>query len=245
MFRHREQAHSYKGSVLGQGSAITLQMLADFCGRDFLQLAQQVVIQLAHPMLAAQLIRQMRHQVRRHLRIGHGPVSLAGVRQARERGERAELVIRRRRHQPPRQQQRTGEVLQARAFDPAQFEIPELLVERGVVRQQRRAADEFVDLFHHPLGRRRGAQHGVADAGQLLDERGDAHAGVHQALVTLDNAAVFQHDHGNFRSAAAAVRRQTGGFKVDDCNAFQTGVYSVQINGSAQFFNSSAPSIGT
>jgi len=61
-------------------SAITLQMLAHFCGRDFLQFAQQVVIQLAHPVLAAQLFRQMRHQIGRHLGVGHGPVSLAGMR---------------------------------------------------------------------------------------------------------------------------------------------------------------------
>jgi hypothetical protein len=220
-------------------------MLAHFGGRDFLQFAQQVMIQLAHPVLAAQLLRQMRHQIGRHLRIGHGPVSLAGMRQLRESGERAELVIRRRRHQAPRQQQRTGEILQACALDPPQFEIPEFLVERGVVRQQRRTTDELVDLFHHPLGRRRGAQHGVADAGQLLDERGDANPSVHQALVTLDDAAVFQHDHGDFSGAAAAVRRQAGGFKVDDCNAFQTGVYSVQIYCSAQLLSNSAPSIGT
>ncbi|MCY1452630.1 hypothetical protein D9M71_695600 [compost metagenome] len=157
-------------------------------------------------------------------------MGLAGVGQVGERGEGAEFVVRRGGHQAASQQQRAGKVLQAGAFDSPQFEVPELLVERGVVREQRRAADEFIHFVHHLLRRRRGAQHGVADAGELFDEGRDAHAGIHQALVTLDDAPLFKDHHGNFRGPAAAARGDPGGFKVDDCDAFQTWFNSVKIN---------------
>ena len=150
--------------------------------------------------------------------------------QVGEGGEGAEFVVRRGGHQAAGEQQRAGEVLQARTLDPPQFKVPELLVERGVVGQQRGDADELVDLVHHLLGRWRGAQHGVADAGQLFDEGRYAHAGVHQALVTLDDAPLFKDHHGDFRGPAAAARGDPGGFKVDDCYAFQTCFNSVKIN---------------
>jgi hypothetical protein len=41
--RIREQARSHRGCVLDWGSAVTQQVLADFSGGDFLQLAQQVM----------------------------------------------------------------------------------------------------------------------------------------------------------------------------------------------------------
>ena len=137
-------------------------------------------------------------------------------------GQGAQLVVGRRRHQASRQQQGAGEILQTGALDAAHFEIPELLVKRGIVRQQRGDADELVDLIHHLLGRRCGTQHGVADAGQLLDKPRDPHTGIHQALVTLDNAPALQNHHGNFSGPASAARGDAGGFKVNYRDAFQT-----------------------
>lgn len=117
--------------------------------------------------------------------------------------------------------------MQAGAADQAQFEVPELLVERGVMRQQRCGADELVDFVHHPLGRRRAAQHGVADAGELFDKARHAHAGVHQALVAVHDLATFEDDHRDFRGPAVAARGDAGGFKVDDRYTFQTCSNSV------------------
>ena len=51
-----------------------------------------------------------------------------------------------------------------------------------------------------------GALRSIAgDAGQPGDECGYRHTGVHQALVALDNAPAFQHDHRHFGGAAAGT----------------------------------------
>ena len=197
-------------------------MFVDLRCRDFLQFTQQVVIQRFQPVLLAQLLGQVGRQVGGHFRIGHGPVSLPGVGQVGKGGQGAQLVVGCGGHQPPGQQQRAGKVLQTGALDAAHFKVPELLVKRRVVCHQRGNPHELVDLVHHPIGRRRGAQHGVADAGQLLDKPRHPHAGVHQALVTLDDAPLFKYHHGNFSGPARTARRKPGGFKVDDRNAFQT-----------------------
>ena len=102
----------------------------------------------------------------------------------------------------------------------------------GAVGIRRRAssreqADEFVDLVHHPLGRWRAAQHGVADAGELLDKARHSDARIHQALVAVHDLATFEDDHRDFSGPAVAARGDAGGFKVDDRYTFQTCSYSV------------------
>ena len=76
---------------------MTLEVFADLGGRHFLQFAQEIVGQLAQPVFLPQLQLQVGGEVGGHFRIGHGPVSLAGMGQAGERGEGAELVVGRRR----------------------------------------------------------------------------------------------------------------------------------------------------
>ena len=141
--------------------------------------------------------------------------------------EGAELVVGRRRHQAAGQQQGAGELLQAGAADQAQLKVPELLVERGVVRHQGRGADELIDFVHHPFSRWRAAQHGVADAGELFDKRRYAHAGVHQALVAVHDLPTLEDDHANLRGPAVAAGGDASGFKVDDRYTFQTCSNSV------------------
>ena len=82
-----------------------LQVLGDFRRRHFLQADQQIVGQLAQAMLLPQFLRQVRGEVGGHFGVGHGPVRLAGVRQAGESGEGAEFVVRRGGHQAPGEQQ--------------------------------------------------------------------------------------------------------------------------------------------
>lgn len=183
--------------------------------------------QLAQAVGLAQFPGQVRGEVGGHFRIRQRPVSLAGVGQFGVGVESAEFVVRCRRHEAPGQQQRAGEFLQAGAADQAQLKVPELLVERGVMRHQRRGADEFVDLVHHPLGRRRAAQHGVADAGELFDKARHAYAGIHEALVAINDLPALKDDHANFRGPAVAARGDAGGFKVDDRYTFQTCFNSV------------------
>ena len=85
--RYREQARSHRGFAVFLEPAMAFEMLIDLRRRHFLQAHQQIVGQLPQPVLLAQLLSQMRRQVRRHLRIRHRPVSLAGVRQVGERGK--------------------------------------------------------------------------------------------------------------------------------------------------------------
>ncbi|RMS04228.1 hypothetical protein ALP75_203866 [Pseudomonas syringae pv. actinidiae] len=124
-------------------------------------------------------------------------------------------------HQASGQQHRTGKALFALALDARQFVIPELLVKRGIVRHQRRRADEVCHITHHPLSAGGGANHVVADTSQPFDECRNAHASVHQALKALDDTPLLHDDHGNLGRPATGVRRDSGGFKVDDCNTFQ------------------------
>jgi NAD(P)-dependent dehydrogenase (short-subunit alcohol dehydrogenase family) len=66
------------------------------------------------------------------------------------------------------------------------------------------------------VGRRRVGQHGVADAGELLDEGRHPGAAVHQALVVADDAAAL-HQHGrDLGGARALAGRAAGGLEVDD-----------------------------
>ena len=55
----REQARSYRGFVVSSGSAIALVMLTHLRRRQLLQLAQQVMGQLAQAMLLEQLFLQV------------------------------------------------------------------------------------------------------------------------------------------------------------------------------------------
>jgi hypothetical protein len=56
-------------------------------------------------------------------------------------------------HQASGQQHRTGEALFAVAFDAGQLVVPELLVERSVVRDKRGQTDELGNFVHDPFGR--------------------------------------------------------------------------------------------
>ncbi|RMN04452.1 hypothetical protein ALQ69_05486 [Pseudomonas savastanoi pv. glycinea] len=200
---------------------MTLECFADLGCGDFLQRAEHLVGDCGDTVGVAQFVGQIRREVGGHFRIGHRPVSLAGIGQARVAGQRAKLVIRCARHQASGQQHRTGKALFALALDARQFVVPELLVERGIVRDQRRGADEICHIAHHPFGAGGGANHVVADAGQPLDKRRNTHPGIHQALKELDDAPLLHDDHGNLGCPAAMARGDAGGFKVDDCNTFQ------------------------
>jgi len=94
--------------------------------------------------------------------------------------------------QAPRQQQRAGKGLLRRLAQPRQFGQPEAAIERRVVGHHRPAADEPVRFGHHLRSFRRGGNHFVADAGIGLDERRDANAGIHQALVAIHHAVAFE-----------------------------------------------------
>lgn len=223
-------AHAERGDDQRQAlkPAIFLQVLIDLRRRHFLQGAQQVMGQLPQAVSLAQFPGQVRGEVSGHFRVRQRPVSLAGVGQFGVGVEGAELVVGRRRHQAASQQQGAGKFLQAGAADQAQLKVPELLVERGVVRHQGRGADELIDFVHHSFSRWRAAQHGVADAGELFDKRRYAHTGIHQALVAVHDLPALKDDHANLRGPAVAAGGDAGGFKVDDRYAFQTCSYSVQ-----------------
>ncbi|MCY1539176.1 hypothetical protein D9M68_747490 [compost metagenome] len=170
---------------------------------------------LVYPVPFPQAPGQVQGEVGRHLGIGQGAVGLAGIGQARPGIEGAELVVGRLGQQAPRQQQGTGEGLAAGAADARQLEVPELLVEGGVVRQQRQVADEIGRLLHHLCHRWRIPQHGGADAGEVLDEGRYRDAGVHQALVAVDDAPAVEDDHADLGGAAVVARRDAGGLEVD------------------------------
>jgi hypothetical protein len=141
-------------------------------------------------------------------------------RQAAEAGQRAQAVVGRLRVAAAATAARAGEGCLAGAWAPrarpAALGPPEGAVERGVVRHQRAARGEAQHLVHHARGRRRVGQHGVADAGELLDEGRHPGAAVHQALVVPDDAAALDQHRGDLGGARALAGGAAGGFEVDD-----------------------------
>jgi hypothetical protein len=129
--------------------------------------------------------------------------------------QRAELVVGRLGVQAARQPHRAGKGLRRIAVGARQFGLPEAPVERRVVRHQRRVAHETARLRHH-LGRwRRIGHHGVGDAGELCDERRNAHPGVHQALELATTRPPSTSD-GHLGGARALGGCAAGGLEVDD-----------------------------
>ena len=114
------------------------------------------------------------------------------------------------------------------SIDPAdshalQLIHPELAVEGRVVRHQGRAAHKDGGLAHDVVGRRRGAQHGAADAGELGDVPRHALPGIHQALETVDDAPAFHQHDADLGRARAVGGAHARGFKVQDGNALLHG----------------------
>ena len=139
--------------------------------------------------------------------------------------ERAEAVVVGVRVQPARQQHGADEHMRriGFTFGTRQFRVPETPVEGRVVRDQRTALRELRHFAHHGAGRWRGAQHRVADAGQLLDERRHPRAAVHQALEAADDLPTLHQHGGDLGRTRALAGREAGGFEVDNGNGFHAG----------------------
>ena len=84
------------------------------------------------------------------------------------------------------------------------------------MRDERMLADKAHGFTHDHIGSRCLAHHGIGDAGQRLNLRRNTHPGIHQALKTINNLAVIDHDDGNFCRALTLIRGKPRGFKVDN-----------------------------
>ena len=112
-----------------------------------------------------------------------------------------------------------GGVEHARIRPPVAVEgarrLEEAGVERGVVGDEDRIGEELEQLWQDLLHPRRGGDHGLGNAGQHGNERGDRTAGVDQGgeLAELFPAADLDRaDLGD----AVSVRRAAGGLEVED-----------------------------
>ena len=76
-------------------------------------------------------------------------------------------------------------------------------------------AHEVCDLAHYLPYWWRFSNHGIGYTRQPFNERRDANASVHQALVAVHDLAVFE-DNGRYFCRTVTLRGgQTSGFKVD------------------------------
>ena len=71
---------------------------------------------------------------------------------------------------------------------------------------QRVVAHEIGYRPHHLGGRRCLANHLVGDSGQRFDKGRNPHAGVHQALIAVDDLAVLENDGGNLGGTVTLER---------------------------------------
>jgi len=106
----------------------------------------------------------------------------------------------------PGQQHRADEILLTGTPDFGQFRIPEPFVEGGVVGNQGVIADEVRNLGHHRPCRRRLAYHGAGDTGQLGDEPGHRHPGIHEALIAVEDLAITDEDRRDLRGPRPVIR---------------------------------------
>jgi len=122
------------------------------------------------------------------------------------------------RKHPARHQHGTGEFLPAALPDARKFRVPEFAVEASVVRNQRMVADKICRGAHHLRRGWRLAHHGIADAGEIFDERRNAHARIHQALIAIDDHPVRTRTAAISVARGAMLWRQSRRLEVDDCD---------------------------
>lgn len=182
------------------------------------------------PVPAAQIILDLAQEGSGHLRISHGPVGAAGFGQAVVVDQHAELVAGGLGIQPSGDQHGAGEGLGRYCLaGQAEFGFPEAAVKGGVVGHHGGVADKALGFPHHGVGRGRGGDHGVADAGQAFDEGRDVAAGVHEALEAVDDLAVLDQHDGDFGGAVAHRGREACGFEVDDGDAGAHGLLLLSL----------------
>lgn len=168
------------------------------------------------------------------LGVGQGAVRSPGGGQPVPGAQGAEPVVGRLRMEAARKQQGAGEAMRVvgRALRALGFGVPEGAIERGVVSDERRALGEARQLVHDRARRRGAFEHGIADAGEPLDERRHPGAGTHQALEATDDLAAPDQHRRHFGGAAAPRRRLARGLEIDDGDGFQRGS-KVAAEGSA------------
>ena len=94
------------------------------------------------------------------------------------------------------------------------------MVKAHVVGHKHRPVEQLQKARGHVLEQGRLLDHGVADAGQALDECRNAHTGVDQRAPARDLHAIF-HAYGGDFSDAVVHSIAAGGLQIDDNKAGQ------------------------
>jgi hypothetical protein len=168
---------------------------------------QQFVADRRQAKAAPQFLLDVQEQVGGGFGVGQCAVEAAGVGQAQCPREGAELVIGRVGKESPGQKHGAGEFLVPLPPYPAEFGIPELAVEGGVVGDHGMIADEVRGFAHHRLDAGGMADHVIGDTGQRLYVVRDQDARVHQALVATGDPVAVDEDNRDFSRPRAMVRR--------------------------------------
>ncbi len=95
-----------------------------------------------------------------------------------------------------------------------ELRLQETVVELRVVRDEQASAQAGQGLGGHGRKRRGGRHHGIADAGELLDEGGDGLARIDQLLPLADAAVRIDFNNSDFGDPIFAGGG-AGGFQVD------------------------------
>ena len=169
--------------------------------------------------LGAQLGARYRQKSQHQLHITHGPVARQGV-QAVALAQGIEPVAFVRRVELARQAHSAqGFDLESQAHALKRMQH-KAVVKAHVMGHKHRPVEQLQQARGHVLEAGRFLDHGVADAGQALDECRNAHTGVDQRAPARDLHAIFQAHGGDFGDAVVQSIA-AGGLQIDDNKAGQ------------------------
>ncbi len=126
-----------------------------------------------------------------------------------------QAVARRFRIDPAGNQQGASELPVPPLIDPLQFGVKEAAVKGRIMGDQMVLRDESCKSVHDFSDRGSTAYHLVGDAGILLDEAADSHAGIHQALETIHDPVVLDEYGPDLDRPVTMMRREAGGLKIE------------------------------
>jgi hypothetical protein len=88
-----------------------------------------------------------------------------------------------------------------------EFEIKKSTVKTGVMGNKWVLGNKLGHLLHYGFYRWSGGKHFVGNAGVAFNKAGNSHSWIHEALISVNDGIVFNHNGSDFNGSVAIAWR--------------------------------------